>query len=80
MINHQPDIDKIYFYAKDPYEAKYQLLINKRESTGLKYLNDSKAFIEYSNDMDGIYQNFEEYNPKNINGIWWYDMLRNEKT
>ena len=80
MINHQPDIDKIYFYAKDPYEAKYQLLINKRESTGLKYLNDSKAFIEYSNDMDGIYQNFEEYNPKNINGIWWYDMLSNEKT
>ena len=69
MINHQPDIDKIYFYAKDPYEAKYQLLINKRESTGLKYLNDSKAFIEYSNDMDGIYQNFEEYNSKNINGI-----------
>ena len=69
MINHQPDIDKIYFYAKDPYEAKYQLLINKRESTGLKYLNDSKAFIKYSNDMDGIYQNFEEYNPKNINGI-----------
>ena len=80
MINHQPDIDKIYFYAKDPYEAKYQLLINKRESTGLKYLNDSKAFIEYSNDMDGIYQNFEEYSPKNINGIWWYDMLSNEKT
>ena len=29
-----------------------QLLINKRESTGLKYLNDSKAFIEYSNDME----------------------------
>ena len=80
MINHQPDIDKIYFYAKDPYEAKYQLLINKTESAGLKYLNDSKAFIEYSNDMDGIYQNFEEYNPKNINGIWWYDMLSNEKT
>ena len=54
LINQQPDIDKIYLYAKDPYEAKYQLLINKRESTGLKYLNDSKAFIEYSNDMDVI--------------------------
>ena len=54
MINHQPDIDKIYFYAKDPYEAKYQLLINKRESTGLKYLNYSKAFIEYSNDTNDI--------------------------
>ena len=38
LINNQPDIDKIYLYAKDPYEAKYQLLINKRESTGLKHL------------------------------------------
>ena len=44
-------------------KAKYQLLINKRESTGLKYLNDSKAFIEYLNDMDNIYKNIEEYNP-----------------
>ena len=41
-------------HAKDQDEAKYQLLINKRESTGLKYLNDSKAFIEYSNDMGDI--------------------------
>ena len=63
MINHEPDIDKIYLYAKDQFEAKYQTLINKRESTGLKYLNDSKAFIEYSNDMDDIYKNTEEYNP-----------------
>ena len=62
LISQQPDTDKIYFYAKDPHEAKYQLLINKRESRGLKYLNDSKAFIEYSNDMD-IYKNIEEYNP-----------------
>ena len=35
LINKQPDIDKIYLYAKDPYEEKYQLLINKRENTGL---------------------------------------------
>ena len=63
LINHEPDIDEIYLHAKDPTEAKYQLLINKRESTGLKYLNDSKAFIEYSNDMDDIYKNIEEYNP-----------------
>ena len=55
QINHEPGIDKIYLYAKDPYEAKYQLLIKKRESIGLKYLNDSKAFLEYSNDMDVIY-------------------------
>ena len=52
LINHKPDVDKIYLYAKDSYEAKYQWLINKRENTGLKYLNDSKAFIEFSNDMD----------------------------
>ena len=63
LINHEPDIDKIYSYTKNPYEAKYQLLINKRESTDLKYLNDPKAFIEYLNDMDNIYKNIEGYNP-----------------
>ena len=31
VINNQPDTDKIYLYAKDPYEAKYQYLIGKRE-------------------------------------------------
>ena len=48
-------------HAKDPSEAKYQLLINKREDVGLKHYNDSKAFIEYSNNMDGIYEDIEEY-------------------
>ena len=62
-INHQPDYDKIYLYAEDPYEAKYKLLINKQESTRLKHLNNSKAFIEYSNDMDDVYKNIEESNP-----------------
>ena len=56
LINHQPDIDKIYFYAKGLNEAKYQFLINIRESAGLKHFNGSKAFIEYSNDMDDIYK------------------------
>ena len=59
----ESDIDKIYFYAKGLCEAKYQFLTNKRESTGLKYLNDSKAFIEYSNDIDNIYRNIKENNP-----------------
>ena len=63
LTNHEPDIDKKNLYAKDPCEEKYQLLINKRESTDLKYFNDSKAFIEYSNDMDNIYKNIEECNP-----------------
>ena len=47
LINNQPDIDKIYLYAKDPYEAKFQYLINKREKVGLDHFKDPKAFIEY---------------------------------
>ena len=62
LIDNQPDIDKIYLYAKDPYEAKYQYLINIREKVGLKRFNDPKAFIEYSNDMSDVYKNIDEYN------------------
>ena len=84
LINHEPDIDKIYLYAKDPYEANYQLLINKRQSTGLRYLNDSKAFINYSDDMDDIYKNAEDYNPTKKRKILIVfdmiaDMLSNKK-
>ena len=43
VTNNQPDIDKIYLYAKDPYEAKYQDLINKQEKAGLKHYDDPKA-------------------------------------
>ena len=57
LINNHPDIDEIYQYAKDSYETKYQFSINKRESTGLKHLNDSKAFIENLNDMQDVYRN-----------------------
>ena len=56
LINNQSGIDKIYMYAKDPYEDKYKYLINKRESVGLKHFNDPKAFIEYSNDMNNVYK------------------------
>ena len=62
IVSRQRNIDKIYLYAKDPYEPKYQLLINKREGLGLKHCNDLKAFIEYSNTIDDIYENIEEYN------------------
>ena len=61
LINQQPDIDKTYLYAKYPYKAKYQSLINNRERAGLKHFNDSKSFIEYSNDKDQFYENTEEY-------------------
>ena len=49
-------------YAKDPCESKYQFLINKIESTGLKYFNDLKVFIEYSNDIQDVYKNINKYN------------------
>ena len=63
LINNQPDIDQIYMYAKDPYETKYQYLINKREKVGLNHFDEHKAFIEYSNDMQDVYKNIEDYNP-----------------
>ena len=63
LINNQPDIDKIYIYAKDPYETKYQYLINKCEKVGLNHFDEHKAFIEYSNDMQDVYKNIEDYNP-----------------
>ena len=63
LINNQPDIDKIYLYAKDPYEKKYQYLINKREKVGLNNFDDPQAFTEYPNDMQDVYKNIEDYNP-----------------
>ena len=85
LINNQPDIDKIYLYAKDPYEAKYQFLINKSDSPGLKHFNDPKAFIEYSNNMQDICKNIDEYNVDNERKILIVfddmvgDMINNKK-
>ena len=62
MINNQPDIDEIYLYAKDSFEAKYQYLINKREKVGLDHFDDPKAFIEYSNDMQDVHKIIDDYN------------------
>ena len=84
LINQQPDIDKIYLYAKDPYEAKEQFLIKKREDVGTKNFNDSKVFIEYSNNMNDIYKNIEDYNPNkkrrmlNVFDDMIADMLNNK--
>ena len=63
LINNQPDIDKIYLYAKNPYEAKYQYLINKREKADLNHFKDPRVFIEYSNDMQNVCKNIANYNP-----------------
>ena len=69
LIENQPDIDQIYLHAKDPYEAKYQYLINKTEGFGIDHLNGPKAFIEYSNDMYDVYKKIDEYKPNKDNKI-----------
>ena len=85
LINNQQDIGKIYLCAKDPYEDKYQYLINKRECVGINHLNDPKAFIEYSNDMHDVYKNIGNYNPDEENKILIVfddmiaDMINNKK-
>ena len=72
-------------YAKDPYEAKYQYLINKREDVGKDHFNDPKAFIEYSNDMHDVYKNIDEYKLDKENKILVVfddmiaDMIHNKK-
>ena len=53
-------IDKIYLYARDLNEPKYQFLIKKREKAGM-YLNDPETSIEYSNTMDDVYNNIHNY-------------------
>ena len=63
LINEQEDIDKIYLYAKDLSEPKYEFLIRNHKNAGIKHLNDSKAFIECSNTMDDVYENIDDYNP-----------------
>ena len=63
LINNQPDIDEIYLYAKDPYETNYQYLIKNSEKVRLDHFDDPKAFMEYSNDMQDVYKNIEDYNP-----------------
>ena len=71
------DIDKIYLYAKDLSEPKYEFLIKKWKNAGTKSLNDPNAFIECSNTMDDVYENVDDYNPsrkrKNFNCVWWHD-------
>ena len=64
LIKHQPsNISKIYLYVKDPFESKYQLLINRREKVGIKEIKNSKAFIFYLQTIDDAYGNLEDYNP-----------------
>ena len=62
LINNLHPTDKIYLYAKDIHEPKYEYLINKREQAGIKNLNDPHAFIEYSDDMNDVLDDINNYN------------------
>ena len=83
LIENQPDINKIYLYAKDPSKAKY--LINKREGVIMDHFNNPKAFTEYSNDMHDVYKDIDEYNPDKENKVLIVfdyiiaDMIHNKK-
>ena len=72
-LNETTPIDKIYLYAKDLSEPKYEFLIKNRKNAGIKHFNDSTAFIEYSNDRDDVFTNIDDYNKtkktKSINSL-----------
>ena len=79
LINEQDDSDKIYLYAKDLSEPKYEYLIKNRENVGINHLNDSIAFIECFNTMDDVYENINGYNPSRERKILIADIMDNKK-
>ena len=86
LITHRPNIDKIYLYAEDSYEERYQFLINKREKVSLRHFEDDPvAFIEYSNNMQDVYKNIGYYNPEKENEVLIIfddmitDLIKNKK-
>ena len=86
--NQQPDIDRIYLYIKDPFESKYQLLINGKERVGIEILKNPKIFIDYSQTIDDAYENLEDCNPTKKRRvlivfddvIWWYESNKKIKS
>ena len=64
LISQRDDINKIYLYAKDLSEPKYEFLVKEQEDVGIKHFNYSNAFTECSNTIDDVYDNIDYYNPK----------------
>ena len=62
LINNLYPIDKIYLYAKDIGEKKVQIFNKQKRTSRIKNVNDSKAFIEYSDDMDDVLDDINNYN------------------
>ena len=67
LIKNQQDSDKIYLYAKEPHEAKYQYLINKREKISLNHYDDAKVLILFDDMIADISNN--KFNNKKLNRI-----------
>ena len=61
-LNKTTLVDKIYLYAKDLSEPKYEFWINNRKNAGIKHFNDPTVFIEYLNDMNDVFINIDDYN------------------
>ena len=68
-LNKTTPVDKIYVYAKDLSEPKYEFLIKNRKNAGIKHFNDPTAFIECSNDMNDVYADISNYNKKRENKV-----------
>ena len=79
LINNLHPIDKIYLYA---ISLSFRLI---KENKQEKNLNDSDAFIEYSNDMDDVLDDIDNYNKNRdkklliVFGDMIADIMRNEK-
>ena len=66
-------------YARDLSEPKYEYLIKKREDSGIKHVNNPNAFIEYSNTMDDVYENINDYNPIRKKKLIVFDGIKSNK-
>ena len=80
LINEKNDINKIYLYSKDLSEPNYEYLIEKCENIGMKHLNNSNTFIEYSNTMDGVYENINDYNSSRKRKKLFVNDMSNQQT
>ena len=72
-------LTKVYLYARDLSEPKYEYLIKKREDSGIKHVNNPNAFIEYSNTMDDVYENINDYNPIRKKKLIVFDGIKSNK-
>ena len=63
IIHQQPDTDKIVFWIRDPFQLKYPFFFNGREKLGIENLKNPKAFTDYSQTIDDVSENLEDYNP-----------------